>query len=1520
MNRGLTSLLCALFFVSMFSVSLDNGQQLLPQLNDLESGGTGNHENRTIGGYHIASEEWWQPNRPFNVSTSDWDGDGSENIDDSHPFNPAIPTRSTGIRGTSCTNHDDFCYSDPNPVTFRSDSNQIDPVSIQALDVEWGDIDGDGDLDVAVGNAGVDDGVISNHIYLNDGVKLISPAVWTSKEEGITFNVELVDLDNDGDLDLATADYPGAVLLYRNENGVISDTPFWNYSYGNFYQSGISGMDWGDINGDNYPDLLIGVYNQALVVIKNGPQGMENGLHWSISGNIKTVDVAFADINNDGKLDVVDGGLEKNRVYLNSGSSMTPYPVWQSQNQKQTSSIALGDVNGDGYTDLVVGNRLDVNELYLNSGGSNPNLPALPTWTSQNQSATMDIELADIDNDGDLDFIEASANERDYIQLYWGSSYHYGSMDAWASLDEGDSGAVAWGDVDGDGDIDFITADGDQGILLSINGGYSIRDDSEWTNGISEDTVGLELVDMDGDKDLDILFSNLGSDSVVYKNTGSGYQQFWDTNYNYHAHDMILFDVNDDQVLDLIIADYNSNNKAWGGNGVGSSYTISQTSGIWASNDANSHTVDLLSGDVNGDNIDDLIELNNGTNNIHYMVQTGQSGNYQLNQGNSWTSNDQDNSLCGALGDIDNDGTLDLLVANYDGPVKLYYNDNIFGLEQSAGWESNYDYNASGCALGDVNGDGWLDAVISVFDAPNLLFINNNGNFQNTPTWVTPEQDYTTSIGLWDIDGDNDLDWVEGNGFGSHWNANAKNLVRENREGNFSMTIWESPDYLSASQVKLGDLDKDGDLDMIVANSGSPNQIYLGVRDQDGDWIGEEDGDDAPFDPTQSIDSDGDGFGESLQGWRPDNCQNTWGDSWRDRWGCPDLDHDGQSDLYDPFMQKNTQWSDIDGDGLGDNWADPSLNSTREPIGLGEWVENAFLPDSSPWDYDNDGFDDEYLDGSSMPFDDCPYQPGTSHVDRFGCADADTDGRSDEGDAFPGDRTQWNDSDGDGFGDNSKGNQPDSCISIVGTSTMDVFGCPDTDGDGWSEEGDFDPNNPAVWSDEDEDGFDDQLSDGCLNEKGGSTEDRGGCKDHDRDGYSDPDSDSPSHPNGDADAFPYEGTQWRNQDGDDYGDNPEGFQPDSCTDTYGTSQFKITNGEFDDWYGCSDQDNDGLYDGDDQCPLVGGTSTIDRFGCPDSDNDGMSDLNDDCELQAGDSTVEFIACPDTDSDGIPDSIDPEPSDGRGSADDWDADGWNQTNDAFPNDSTQWEDGDGDGLGDNPNGTNPDPLPGDKDNDGWPDSNDSFINNPNEWLDTDGDGIGDNADTDDDGDGYSDILEEQVGTDPKDANSHTVESWELMIPGTRIGLSWWDLLGIMAGIPLASWLGYGLVTRNRRVAEFEEELSQATTKEGIEEVAIRAEHALMLRLIGPHQAIRLERLRAELDDALGVEGFPITSEQTEIVLDDMELIHEDAYVPEIPDTSINYQITESDGYEWKNENGKFHYRVKDGDGVWLPWGE
>ncbi|AJQ97230.1 hypothetical protein [Gynuella sunshinyii] len=81
--------------------------------------------------------------------------------------------------------------------------------------------------------------------------------------------------------------------------------------------------------------------------------------------------------------------------------------------------------------------------------------------------------------------------------------------------------------------------------------------------------------------------------------------------------------------------------------------------------------------------------------------------------------------------------------------------------------------------------------------------------------------------------------------------------------------------------------------------------------------------------------------------------------------------------------------------------------------------------------------------------------------------------------------------------------------------------------------------------------------------------------------------------------------------------------------------------------------------------------------------------------------------------------------------DFDSDGTPDVNDDFPDNALETTDTDGDGYGDN---------------------SDAFINDDTEWLDTDGDNIGNNTDTDDDGDGYSDTVEQSEGSDPLDDGS------------------------------------------------------------------------------------------------------------------------------------------------------------------------
>ena len=640
--------------------------------------------------------------------------------------------------------------------------------------------------------------------------------------------------------------------------------------------------------------------------------------------------------------------------------------------------------------------------------------------------------------------------------------------------------------------------------------------------------------------------------------------------------------------------------------------------------------------------------------------------------------------------------------------------------------------------------------------------------------------------------------------------------------------------------------------------------------------LADNDGDGIPN--TLDTDDDGDGFGDPT-----DACPTQSGTSTMDQLGCPDDDNDGYSNNGDAFAKDATQVTDLDQDGFGDN-------------GSGN------LPDACP-----NTFGDSARGGI------------------LGCPDADGDRWADQIDVFDDDLSQWNDTDGDGYGDSIIGFQGDSCPNTIGTSIEDRFGCSDTDNDGWSDEGDLFANNPTQWADRDGDGYgDNQEENATMSDafpadgtQWNDTDDDGHgdnpfgtqgdwfpndptrWQDSDQDGIADED-----------DSFPNEKSQTMDTDGDGYGDDANGSNPDAFPD------------DAEEW---SDTDGDGIGNNADAFPFDPSQQT-------DSDGDGFGDneRGSGADKFPSDSTQ----WADIDGDGYgdnaegtnPDAFIADPTQWA----DADGDGYgdNPTGrlaDAFTEDSTQWIDEDGDGLGDNQSGTNPDPSLNDFDNDGYNDSidplpklaspgdldndgvlnvNDLFPDDPREWADYDGDGEGDNADTDDDNDGWADTDEIRLGTDPFGAADVPVDSFEIVIPGTAVGLGAWDLIGMFGGIPLFMWIGFGFVTRNGRTAKYEGLLREAQTRDELEGVARKWEYSLMLRMLGPHQGIRLERLRAELDDVFEAQNQKLSSiqsqehDQTQMVEQAMQ--EEQKSLPNIE--SSQPEITalgnpDGKGYEW-----------------------
>ena len=659
--------------------------------------------------------------------------------------------------------------------------------------------------------------------------------------------------------------------------------------------------------------------------------------------------------------------------------------------------------------------------------------------------------------------------------------------------------------------------------------------------------------------------------------------------------------------------------------------------------------------------------------------------------------------------------------------------------------------------------------------------------------------------------------------------------------------------------------------------------------------LADTDGDGTPN--TLDTDDDGDGFGDPT-----DACPNQYGNSTADQFGCPDDDGDGYSNNGDAFANDQSQYYDTDQDGFGDN-------------------ASGNLPDACPNTYGD-----------------------SARGGILGCPDADGDRWADQIDVFDDDLSQWNDTDGDGYGDSLIGFQGDACPNTIGTSIEDRFGCIDSDNDGWSDEGDLFANNPTQWADRDGDGYGDNQEENATMSDAFPA-DGTQWNDTDEDGHGDnpfgsqgdwfpndplrwQDSDQDGFAD-ENDAFPNEITQWNDTDGDGYGDEENGNRGDAFPNDAA------------EWL---DSDMDGLGDNADAFPF-------DPTQKVDADGDGMGDNP--MGIGADKFPEDATQWGDIDGDGYGDNPNGTSPDAfitdatQWSDEDGDGYGDNPAGrlyDQFPLNPTQWLDEDGDGLGDNLNGTNADtslndfdndgyndsidPLPklaspGDLDNDGVLDVNDLFPDDSREWSDYDDDGEGDNADTDDDNDGWADTDEVRLGTDPFGAADVPIDSFEIVIPGTAVGLGAWDLIGMFGGIPLFMWIGFGFVTRNGRTAKYENLLREAQTRDELEDVARMWEYSLMLRMLGPHQGIRLERLRAELDDIFESQNQKLSSIESEQKKSNMELNDSteiqtnslpviDSNVPSIDAESI----PDEKGYEWHtNEEGISWYRNEGSNSEW-----
>ncbi len=699
----------------------------------------------------------------------------------------------------------------------------------------YGDLDDDGDLDLVVSTAppmGQDNAII---VLLSDGAGTFAGVAYT-----VGFNpvsARLGDLDGDGDLDLAVANSLGSCetgcdrdevsILFNNGDGTFGGHTF--YPVAGTLPMGAAA---GDLDGDGDLDLAIthrsphGVH----ILLNNGDGTFAPGADHAVSSF--AFEVTTGDLDGDGDLDLAvagftqgGGGLD---ILLNSGDA-TFGPAYNypgcSCEFPGGYFLALGDLDGDDDLDAVLGlTGEDAVAVFFNNGnGLFGNIVSYPVGIAPpdgygGAGSPMGVALGDLDGDGDLDLVVANDADRNVSVLL---NDGLGSLAPQVMYE---AGVYPWGlaiaPMDGDQAPDIVVANqGSRTIsLLANNGDGTFHSDVRYPAGDRPWSVGAGDLDNDGDPDLAVV--NYGSDDVsILLGAGDGtYAAPLNFPVGGEPRSVAVGDWDEDGALDLAVTNSASGEDDLSvllnnGDGTFAGQVQFPVGGIrpWA----------VSAGDLDADGHLDLVSAN--WPNVSVLLGGGDGTFAEAVAYNIGGGNDTPKAV--AIADLDGDGDLDLAVGmRSSGAVVLLNNGDGTFVEAGTYGVGYTPFSLISLASADFDDDGDFDLVLTGTGSTSgllpegviaVLLNNGDATFSNPVTVV--RDIFAGSVAIDDMDADGMLDLIVAN-------APTVSVIPGAGDGTFLFSadmqygVGASPVGDSPRGLAVDDLDGDGLPDVAVAN------------------------------------------------------------------------------------------------------------------------------------------------------------------------------------------------------------------------------------------------------------------------------------------------------------------------------------------------------------------------------------------------------------------------------------------------------------------------------------------------------------------------------------------------------------------------------------------------------------------------------------------------------------------------------------------------------------------------------